>query len=401
MYKKIILALDGSTCSDYAIDASIKLAEKDKEIELVGCHVYASNMHRTRFQEMEPGLPESYQNEERLTYLRGTHENLISNGMQLISDAYLSPFITLCNQKNINCSGLTPEGKHYVEFLKCVKKYNTDLVLVGVHGLGFIPDQLIGSFAHRILHHNIDCDTLIVKEPLNFKNRPIIVGIDGSDYSFAALQRAIEISKLYNTKVFAVACYDPFFHTDVFKTISDVLPKEQQKKFNFVAQEKLHDEIIDKGLEKLYLEGLKRGELLALSLDSTIKTEIITGKTYSKILHFAALKNACLIVIGRWGLHKEEGVLIGSNSQNVVLLSKINVLIVNTLTEGIKIPKILKKDATPLIWSEEAKKLTGKIPEFVRNMAIKMIEDYAREKGFTEVTPDLVETISNKFKMHN
>jgi len=45
--------------------------------------------------------------------------------------------------------------------------------------------------------------------------------------------------------------------------------------------------------------------------------------------------------------------------------------------------------------------LIEKIPEFVRNMAIKMIEDFSGEIGFTEVKPDLVEEISNKFKLHN
>lgn len=66
MYKKILVALDGSVYSDYALDASLELSQKQNKSQLIGSHVYASELNRYRFMEMEDGLPEKYQEEDRL-----------------------------------------------------------------------------------------------------------------------------------------------------------------------------------------------------------------------------------------------------------------------------------------------------------------------------------------------
>ena len=73
MYKKILVALDGSIYSEMAIDIALKVAENSDSSILYGCHVYASKMHKFRFSEMETGLPEKYQTLEKLNYLRNTH----------------------------------------------------------------------------------------------------------------------------------------------------------------------------------------------------------------------------------------------------------------------------------------------------------------------------------------
>ncbi|MFX1445780.1 MAG: universal stress protein [Promethearchaeota archaeon] len=399
MYNNIFLALDGSIYSNYAMDIGINLAEKFENSKLIGCHVYTSRMHRKRFEQMEPTLPEKYQTENQLKYLRDTHDDLITDGMILISDAYLAPLIKKTQEKGLKCEGLTPEGKNYVGILKAIREIKPELVLAGAWGHGKLHEDILGSLTQRILLYNTHTDLMIVREPLNFKLRPIIVGIDGSENCYVALRKAIEIAKIYNAKVEAVASYDPFFHSGVFKTIAEVLPKNDKKKFNFVAQEKLHDEIIDKGLEKLYYEGLQKAELLADSLDYKIHIEILTGKVFSKILQYAALRNACLVVIGRWGLHKEKDSLIGSNSFNIAMLCKTNVLIATKNNVQVLIPELPKIDKIPLKWTSDAEKITEKIPKFVRNMAKNMIEDYARERGFSEVIPEIVKEVGEKFGM--
>ncbi|GJQ58299.1 MAG: radical SAM protein [Candidatus Scalindua sp. AMX11] len=49
----------------------------------------------------------------------------------------------------------------------------------------------------------------------------------------------------------------------------------------------------------------------------------------------------------------------------------------------------LKKDFE-LSWSEEARKRLEKVPSFGRGMVIKRVEEYAREKGVSQVTPDIM-----------
>jgi hypothetical protein len=62
------------------------------QARLVGIHVYAARMHEVRFQQMEPGLPDRYQEEQELDRLRGTHDMIIGGGMKLVSDAYMEEF---------------------------------------------------------------------------------------------------------------------------------------------------------------------------------------------------------------------------------------------------------------------------------------------------------------------
>ena len=112
MYKKIFTGLDGSLWSDHAMTAAVSLAEGVDGAEIIGCHVYAAELHRERFEQMEPGLPDEYQEEEKLDYLRGTHESLITDGMVLISDSYLAPMVKLAETRNVKVLGSTPEGRH-------------------------------------------------------------------------------------------------------------------------------------------------------------------------------------------------------------------------------------------------------------------------------------------------
>jgi len=93
LYKKILAALDGSPLSNFSLEYALAIAVRSDEAHLIGCHVHAPRLHRTLFNEMVPGLPNQYQEEERLTLLRESHEDLISEGMQLFSDAYLAPHI--------------------------------------------------------------------------------------------------------------------------------------------------------------------------------------------------------------------------------------------------------------------------------------------------------------------
>ena len=367
---------------------------------LIGCHVYASNLHRTRFQEMERGLSERYQEESKLEYLRNTHEDLITDGMQLISDAYIDPLIKKANEKGLTCSFSTPEGRNYVELLKVADREKADLLILGADGHGYTPESRLGSLTERALLYSHSNDTLIIKKQLNFKGHLIIVGIDGSQNSYQALLRAIEIAKLYNASLEIIAVFDPYFHISVFGTIAKVLPAEAQKRFNFTAQEKLHDEIIDSGLEQLYREGLEIGELLAKENGIEVKSTILAGKVFPKIYQYASLKEVSLLVIGRWGLHQEKISLIGSNAHNLANICSTNILIVNPPKKTIKLPKIAEKEnKLEIEWTKEAIDYMERVPPFARKMAKHAIEKHAQENNLTIIDVKIVQEVSKKSAM--
>jgi len=49
-----------------------------------------------------------------------------------------------------------------------------------------------------------------------------------------------------------------------------------------------------------------------------------------------------------------------------------------------------------LSWSEDAKKRLDRVPSFGRGMVIKRVEQYAREKGYSEITPDIMKEAKEK-----
>ncbi|MHB8134632.1 MAG: universal stress protein [Anaerolineaceae bacterium] len=395
MYSKIFAGLDGSHWSNLAANAALNIAEKSKDSQLIGCHVYAAELHRTRFEEMEPGLPDQYQEEERLNHLRDTHESLITDGLELISDSYLSEMVRLAQGKGIQVGGITPEGRNYSVMLKELKKIQPDLVVLGANGHGYVPESQMGSLCERILINHPSSDLLVLRQTWDFKGKPIVVGIDGSQNSYYSLSKALELARMFNTHVEAIAVYDPFFHGSVFKVIAEALPIEQQQRFNFPAQEKLHDEIIDRGLEKLYREGLERASLLATQQGIQLKTEVLAGKVYSQIHHYAQLHNAGLVVLGRWGLHQDPLSLIGSNTHQFARLASTNTLIVTEPDHPIEVPEIQRHQEAELTWTPAAEERLHRIPFFARGMARRSIEEKAREQGKSIVDEDFMKSIGN------
>ncbi|NLA39733.1 MAG: universal stress protein, partial [Methanomicrobiales archaeon] len=317
MYRQIFVGVDGSPCSDLAGEAALAFAAVTGRGRCTGCHVYSARMHRQRFEDMEPGLPGRYQEEERLDSLRVTHDDLISRGMALISDAYIAPLAAKAAARGIPFEPVTAEGRGYVEVLRLIRERRPDLVVLGATGHGQTPEVPLGSLAERVLLYGGTGDLLLVRRPWNLKGRPVVVGVDGSDAGYAALRRAAAVASAFDAPLEAVAVYDPFFHSAVFPVIAGILPEEAERRFDFPAQERLHDEIIDRGLEHLYQRSLERGAALARTMGARIHTVVIAGRACPQMHHHAAAMGAGLLVLGRYGLHQEEESLIGSNALNL------------------------------------------------------------------------------------
>lgn len=400
-YKRVLVGTDGSPHGRLAEAAALALAGSFPGCRLAGCHVYAAKLHRTRFEEMEPGLPSQYREEERLQRLRDTHDDLISNGMQLISDAYLQQISREAGERGVAFEALTPEGRNYAELLRAMREPPADITVLGAQGHGAVEQSLLGSVTERVLLAPTSTDVMIVRAPWMGNNGPVVVGVDGSPESYAALARGIEIAEAFDASLIAAAVYDPFFHTGVFRTIADAHPEEQQRRFNLAAQEQLHDTIIDRGLEELYREGLVRGEAYAMERGMAIDTVVLKGKVYTELQRFAAAEQASLLVVGRWGLHRGPEAVIGANALYAARIGTGNVLIVAPPTEPLTVPAPARATGElPLSWTPEAETALEQVPAFARPMARRLIEAAAREQGRVAVTPQDVADAAALHGMH-
>lgn len=327
MYKSVMVALDNSEWSGYATKLAIELA-KSTGAKLTGNHVYAARLHGDRFRQLEPGLPESFQREEALERLRGVHGDLIGRGLEIISDSYLDVFERVCREAGVVWARKAMEGRHYAELVRDTVESDYDLVVLGAHGLGRVDRSVIGSVCERV-SRLVECDLLVVHEDRPLGSGELLVAIDGSAHSFAAVEAALQLSQFWANPVVAVAAYDPFFHGAAFDSIAGVLSREASRLFRFKEQERLHDEIIDAGLEGVYGSHLRRVRSIAKSRGVALRTEILEGKPFDAVASYVEKHKPALLLVGRLGIHHSEGVTLGSTAENLLRVAGCNVLVVN------------------------------------------------------------------------
>jgi len=383
MYKNILIPLDNSACSNSAAEIGIKLAGGFGS-ELTCSHVYAAKLHDDRFRQMENGLPPKYQDEKELERQRNIHDSLITKGLRMISESYIDAFKNGCEDAGVRYERKTMEGKNYLEIVKDVRSSNYDLVIMGALGLGHVGEGRMGSVCERVMRR-ISTDMLIVRSG-DIGGR-YVVAIDGSPNSFGGLMSTIALSRVTGAEIEAVGAFGPHYHYVAFKSIAGVLSEEAGKVFKFKEQENLHEEIIDKGLAKIYQDHLDRAAEMAKGEGVTIKTTLLTGKPYDQILKYVEKERPALLVMGRVGVHAAPGLDIGSNTENCVRSASCNILIVSSKA----MPPAMKKETRKSIpWTAEAEELLNRIPPMARGMVRNMVEDFAVKRGYTEVTADYI-----------
>ncbi|HEX9113552.1 MAG TPA: universal stress protein [Nitrospirota bacterium] len=330
MYEKILIPIDNSKYSRSCMLIGTTLAAEFGS-ELTGSHVYSANLHDRRFRDMEAGLPRHYQEEERLKKSRKVHDSLIGDGLRLISDAYLEPFKQVCRDSSIPFTCKMMEGKNWLELVKDARQNGYDLVILGILGLGAVNGNLIGSVCERVVR-KVDADVLVVKNDAPLAGR-IVAAIDGSGHSYAAFRKALSLAGRFKLELEAVSAYDPYFHKRAFQALVGILSDESGKMFRFKDQEKLHDEVIDDGLGKIYWDYLSRAVQMGRDEGLEVKSTLLAGKAYDEIHKYLAKEPPSLLVVGRYGAQKTEEQDIGSTAENLLRLAPCNVLISSGVPE--------------------------------------------------------------------
>ncbi len=139
----------------------------------------------------------------------------------------------------------------------------------------------------------------------------ILVPIDGSETSFAAVQHAAELAKNFRSKitVLQVLTIDPYIEAQYITATqsSDIIERAK----------KTIQETLDLAKQKFREEGL------------VVETKIAEGQAvHREIVDAAAEVGADLIVIGSHGRTGFKKFILGSVAQNVLGEVKIPVLVV-------------------------------------------------------------------------
>ncbi len=390
MYTSIYLPLDNSAHSLRGVDLAITLA-KASGAALAGSHVYAAKLHDRRFRQMEGGLPEAYRKEEKLVEQRDIHDDLITRGLQVISDSYLDVFEAKCAAAGLAGKSVSLEGKNWQALVRDIAASDCDLVVMGALGLGAVAHSQLGSVCERVARR-IDRDLLVVRN-VEDSEGPIVVALDGSPQSYGALLTALELARVFKRPVEAVAAFDPHFHYVAFNSIAKVLSPEAASIFRFQDQERLHEEIIDSGLAKIYQGHLDVARRIAADEGVELTTRLLAGKAFEELLKYAQETKPWLMLLGRIGVHSDADMDLGSATENLLRQAPCSLL----LSARCFTPPLDHIAETTMSWTEEAEARMTKVPEFVRGMARKAVVKQAAEQGHTVVTSDVIDACLSKF----
>ncbi len=389
VYQSILLAVDSSDHSDRATEEAASLGSL-YDAQVTGVHVYAAKLHDRRFRQMEGGLPEQYRQEQELERQRDVHDDLITRGLSVITDSYLDQAENACRRQAVRFARRSLEGKNYRELVNEANGNGYDLLVLGSRGLGAIEGSTLGTVCQRVTRRSA-IDTLVIKDPQRpLSEGPIVAAVDGSDRAYGGLLTALALARRWEVAVEVVAAYDPHFHYVAFNRIAGVLSEEAGKVFRFKEQEKLHEEIIDSGIARIYESHLKMAETIVRQLGAEVKTVLLEGKPHHVIEEHVRAVNASLLVVGKLGIHADEELDIGGNAELLLHDAPCAVL----LSERTYRPPLDELAELTTSWSEEADGLMEKVPQMVRKMARMAILRYAQERGHTVITGKIVKQVT-------
>jgi nucleotide-binding universal stress UspA family protein len=390
MYKRIFIPVDNSEHSNRCVDIGVAWAQAFGAT-LIGSHVYAAKMHDYRFKQMEYTLPEEYQDEKELERQRKIHDSLITMGLQLISDSYLDVMERRAGEAGIPFERRTYDGRTFQPLVDDIRRSQYDLVVIGALGMGAVKDSVLGSVCERVVRR-VNTDTLVVKDVRPWEEQQtgsIVVGVDGSPQSFAALKAAMALAKAFHRPVEAVAVYDPYLHYAMFNSIVGVLSDQAAKIFRFREQEQLHEEIIDTGLARIYQSHLEIAKKVAAEEGVELKITLHAGKAFEKLLDHIRKVKPWMLIVGRIGVHSDDTMDVGGNAENLLRIAPCHVMLVS----GKYYPPLDVKAEESINWTTEALQRMERVPAFVRGIARTAVLRHAIEKGHSIVSSSVIDEV--------
>jgi nucleotide-binding universal stress UspA family protein len=130
-WMKILLAYDGSECSQQALAAAISLA-KAENAALIACVVVdpieIASAHA-------PATPNEAMLDEGRARARALAEDAVMRA----------------RKENVNAEALTPEGEPAYEIVQAARRSGADAIVMGTHGRSGVKRLFLGSVAEATL----------------------------------------------------------------------------------------------------------------------------------------------------------------------------------------------------------------------------------------------------------
>lgn len=215
---------------------------------------------------------------------RGPREELLQEARELVEDD------TARVQLDVE------QGDAFQWIIDTAENESCNLIVMGRRGLSRLERMLMGSVTRKVIVHSKQ-DVLVIPREAKIQWDKIVLATDGSDFSRAALEKAIHFAGTHNGMINAVSVVDmyPEFYADA----PNVVKKMEQKALA----------VLDNVKEKSEAAGVK------------VKTSVVHGDPAEEITNFAQKESAGIVFMGSRGRTGLKKIFVGSVAQKVIGLS--------------------------------------------------------------------------------
>lgn len=286
--KHIMLATDGSAYSDGAVKEAIYLARS--------CSARLSALYVL---EVNPEFQT-----EGLAYVEK---------MELDARRHLDAVRTLAAADNVECEVITRRtDEPYKAIVEASRERNCDVIVMGRRGKTGLQKLIMGSVTAKVIGYAASSVLVVPRDAaINCKN--ILLAVDGSRFSDAASERAIQIAGRCAAKL-AIISVIPAGVQAGLDPDTGYTPKQlaliSREIFGAAEQQ------ISKIAAAAAQEGIQA------------ETSMLGGNPYETIVETAVKRQSDLIVIGSHGRTGLQRLIMGSVAERVVALSPSAVLVV-------------------------------------------------------------------------
>ena len=282
-YRKILAAVDGSGSSKNAFRQACKIVHDDKSWITA---ITTLPLYQDQF--------------DVLSMKETVSQRLEEEGEKILSDIK-----TIANEEDVYLRTRIEEGSPFQTIVDIADEGGYDLIVMGRHGMKRLDKTPIGSVAARVIGHS-NSDVLVVPLNTSIGWGNLLLPTDGSKYSKAATDKAIDLAKSYGGQLNVISVVDV---TEEFQTEA---PGVVEKLIN--EAKKFVNDIRSKAEE----------------FGVNAETSVREGEAYRVITEFSKQENVNVIVMGSHGRTGIRRLLMGSVTEKVIGYSPCPVLIVKS-----------------------------------------------------------------------
>ncbi len=227
MMKNIIVPIDFSEQSEYALKVAASLAKKH------GSEILA--LHMLELNQAMVSSSEGFHPEQTVFLIK-------------LAEKRFSDFLDKSYLKGISITPIVKHFKVFSEVNQVAKKHNAELIVMGSHGTDGLKEIFVGSNAEKVVR-NATIPVLVIKDEMpDFKIDRFVFACDFRDDNLLAFQKAKDFAKMLSAKLDLVYINTPGDNFLSTKDAYDRINKFLRKSNTGMEVDIYNDYSVEKGI---------------------------------------------------------------------------------------------------------------------------------------------------------